>query len=260
MRWRRRKGNIWQRKRGLQGGGVKGGRGVGTMTVAHNAGRCMGVKASKTRNARLRLNVAGCRHVENAAVTTWICILADSAISALSSSRARTTIFFPFYSREAKIIVCESAFLAAIRSWIFTAWLIYRVKCNVQVDFDGIDGDDKISVEFRTNIVLLQLNDLICITFSLEFRRLSKAFYFSTPLSYYQTLATLPVRNKATIIMPNHDSTRKPRPPKRNENQLIPFGLEIIQRNATGGILRWCFVIGPQCSGGLIVNVMNSGA
>lgn len=112
------------------------------------------------------------------------------------------------------------------------------MKCNVQVDFDGIDGDGKMSVEFQTNIVSLQLNDLICITFSLEFRRLSKAFYFSTSLSYYQILATLPVRNKTTIIMPNHDSTRKPRSPKRNENPLIPFGLEIIQRNATGGILR----------------------
>lgn len=108
------------------------------------------------------------------------------------------------------------------------------MKCNVQVDFDGVDGDGNMSVEFRTNIVLLR-NDLICITFSLEFRRLSKAFYFSTPLSYYQTLATLPVRNKATIIMPNHDSTRKARSPKRNKNPLILFGLEIIQRNATGG-------------------------
>ena len=104
------------------------------MTVAHNAGRCMGVKAGKTRNARLRSNVAGCRHVENAAVTAWICILADSAISALSSSRARTAIFFLssrisfVRSREGRIIVRQSTFLAVIRAWVFPGETDYRQK------------------------------------------------------------------------------------------------------------------------------------
>ena len=103
------------------------------MTVAHNAGRCMGVKASKTRNARLRSNVAGCRHVENAAVTAWICILADSAISALSSSRARTAILslslsLVFRLREGRIIVRQSMFLVVIRAWVFSGKTEYRQK------------------------------------------------------------------------------------------------------------------------------------
>lgn len=53
------------------------------MTVAHNAGRCMGVKASKTRNARLErsLQVAGMPRGKRRGDGVWICILADSAIS-----------------------------------------------------------------------------------------------------------------------------------------------------------------------------------
>lgn len=53
------RGKVTYGGEGEDEGARESGR-VGTMTVAHNAGRCMGVKASKTRNARLERSLPAC--------------------------------------------------------------------------------------------------------------------------------------------------------------------------------------------------------